>query len=87
MLACKVCNKEQSMKFQHTWKRHFLTHSSDEDKPHKCEVCGKAMVTASELKSHLKSHAKKATKSTKKSDGVPSMEDYGNTNFTGLYNL
>ena len=59
ILACKVCNKEQSMKFQNTWKRHFLTHSSDEDKPHKCEICGKATVTAQQMKSHMNTHSKK----------------------------
>ena len=62
IVACKVCNKEQSMKFQNHWKRHFLTHSSDEDKPHKCAVCGKAMVTAQQLQNHMKSHERKMKK-------------------------
>jgi len=59
ILACRECNKEQSPKYPTTWKRHYLTHASKEEKPHKCPHCDKAFVTSSNLKSHMKSHFKK----------------------------
>lgn len=46
LLACKVCNKEQSLKYPATWKRHFLTHADKEDLPHKCTFCEKRFVTS-----------------------------------------
>ncbi|XP_065644071.1 uncharacterized protein LOC100200420 isoform X8 [Hydra vulgaris] len=59
ILACKICNKEQSLKFAATWKRHYLTHAPKEDLPHKCPFCGKGYVTSTNLKNHLKKHNKK----------------------------
>ena len=58
ILVCIKCNKELSMKFQSTWKRHYLTHVDDAEKPFKCEVCGKAFVQSTQLTSHMKRHAK-----------------------------
>ena len=53
LLACKICNKEMSMKFSSNWKKHYLTHSSDSEKPHKCHHCTKAFITLTSLRSHL----------------------------------
>ncbi|XP_066915830.1 uncharacterized protein [Clytia hemisphaerica] len=55
---CKVCNKEQSLKYQHTWKRHFLTHSNREDLPNKCPTCGKGFITAHDMKKHIENRHK-----------------------------
>ncbi|XP_057301116.1 uncharacterized protein LOC130635704 isoform X1 [Hydractinia symbiolongicarpus] len=63
ILVCKVCNKEQSLKFSHNWKTHYLSHASNEEKPHKCSQCTKAFITAPQLKKHfLKQHEKKQLK-------------------------
>lgn len=51
-LQCKVCGKEQSLKYQHTWKRHFLTHASDEEKPFSCTLCPKSFIRSSQLRNH-----------------------------------
>jgi len=56
VVCCKICSKEQSLKFQSTWKRHYLSHGSAEDKPHKCTHCGKAYVQSCSLKYHIKAH-------------------------------
>lgn len=56
ILVCKICNKEQSLKFSHNWKKHYLSHVSDEEKPHKCPHCPKAFVTAPQVKKHIKAH-------------------------------
>ena len=56
ILVCKICNKEQSLKFSHNWKTHYLSHVSNEEKPHKCQFCPKAFVTAPQLKKHMKQH-------------------------------
>ena len=58
ILVCIKCNEELSMKFQSTWKRHYLTHVDDAEKPFKCQVCGKAFVQPTQLTSHMKRHAK-----------------------------
>lgn len=50
---CKVCSKEQSLKYQHTWKRHFLTHSSKDDLPNKCPHCGKGFIQAHDMRKHV----------------------------------
>jgi len=42
-----------SLKFSSNWKKHYLTHSSDADKPHKCQSCGKAHITATALRNHM----------------------------------
>ena len=55
-LLCKICNKEQSLKFPATWKRHYLTHGTDDDKPHCCSVCGKRFVQAGNLNKHMVTH-------------------------------
>ena len=54
-VLCKVCNKEQSLKYTHTWKRHFLTHSSEDARPHRCTSCGKTFVQSGNLKKHFQS--------------------------------
>ena len=58
VFVCKVCSKEQLWKNRSKWKVHFLTHSSDEDKPHQCDVCGKKFVQAGNMRKHRESHHK-----------------------------
>lgn len=53
-VSCKICNKEQSFKFQSNWRRHYLTHASAEEKPHNCVYCDKSFVQADKLKLHIK---------------------------------
>lgn len=50
------------MKFAHNWKTHFLSHASNEEKPHKCNLCAKGFVTAPQLKKHMKQHEKQVIK-------------------------
>lgn len=62
-MFCKVCSKEQSLKYQHTWKRHFLTHSSKEDLPNKCPTCGQGFITTHDMRKHIeRKHKPKAEK-------------------------
>ena len=56
MLACKICNKEMSLKFSSNWKKHYLTHATDDEKPHKCTMCMKAFITLTALRKHLVKH-------------------------------
>ena len=56
-VLCKICSKEQSLKYQASWKRHYLTHV--DDKPYKCNYCQKSFVQSTQYKSHIKTHAKK----------------------------
>ncbi|XP_066915834.1 zinc finger protein sens-like isoform X19 [Clytia hemisphaerica] len=73
---CKVCSKEQSLKYQHTWKRHFLTHASDSEKPHKCQHCSRSFVQSTQLKSHMKSAHKHSVKVEDASNSFVKMEHY-----------
>ena len=68
IIVCKVCSKEQSIKHQSSWKRHYLTHASDENKPFKCDHCTKAFVQKTALNSHMKKHVK---------EGHQVKEEYG----------
>jgi len=62
IIACKLCGKEQSLKYQFTWKRHYLTHT--ESKPFECEICKKSFIQQFQLKRHMKQHEKKLNKQT-----------------------
>lgn len=62
VLVCKVCNAEQPLKRPADWKRHFLTHVSDDEKPHKCIICGKAFIRREHLVKHAKTHEKASIK-------------------------
>lgn len=42
-----------SLKFSSNWKKHYLTHSSKEDKPHKCQLCDKAFITLTSYRNHM----------------------------------
>ena len=53
ILVCKICNKEMSLKFSSNWKKHYLTHASNDEKPHKCDVCAKAFITLTSLRKHI----------------------------------
>ena len=55
------------MKFSHNWKTHYLSHVSDAEKPHKCQHCPRAFVTAPQLKRHLKQHNSTAPASSQPS--------------------
>ncbi|XP_066915821.1 zinc finger protein sens-like isoform X7 [Clytia hemisphaerica] len=72
ILVCKVCNKEQSLKFAHNWKTHYLQHVSEDERPHKCNICNKGFITAPQLKKHMKQHDKKP----KKEDVKPFQESH-----------
>jgi len=54
IVCCKICDKPQSLKFQASWKRHYLTHASAEEKPFKCRYCERAFVQANALTLHIK---------------------------------
>lgn len=56
LVVCKICNKEQSLKFAFTWKRHYLTHTASGEKPFKCLICGNAYKTKDGLRNHKKKH-------------------------------
>lgn len=46
-----------SLKFASNWRQHYLTHSSKEDRPHKCQFCNKSFIRADALRKHVsKSH-------------------------------
>ena len=62
IVVCKVCNKEQHMKRSADWKRHFLSHADNEEKPFKCALCDKAFVVSYQLKKHMAQHEKQAAK-------------------------
>jgi len=53
IVVCKVCNKEQSLKFSRYWREHFMTHS--DTKPHKCPYCPKSFQKPSQMKKHAQS--------------------------------
>ena len=57
VLLCKECSKEMPMKSgPSSWKRHYLTHASEADRPHKCAVCGKGFIENNKLKLHELKH-------------------------------
>ncbi|XP_057301121.1 uncharacterized protein LOC130635704 isoform X4 [Hydractinia symbiolongicarpus] len=51
IIVCKICNKEAS-KFARNWKPHYLTHVSNEEKPHKCAYCNMGFVSLNSLRNH-----------------------------------
>ena len=58
IIVCKICQKEQSLKFASNWRQHYLTHASNEEKPHKCQQCSKSYIRLDQLKKHVaKTHA------------------------------
>ena len=61
IVVCKVCNKEAS-KSSGKWKIHYLTHVSEEERPHKCDICGAGFVQKIQLTNHMKKHAKEQLK-------------------------
>ena len=73
---CKVCNKEQSLKYQHTWKRHFLTHAKSDERPHKCPHCPKTFVQSTHLKGHMKNIHKDLVKKEDPPNSFVKMEQY-----------
>lgn len=52
IIVCKICNKEAA-KNPGNWKVHYLTHASNEEKPHKCHICNKGFVQSNKLKTHM----------------------------------
>lgn len=55
IIVCKICNKEQSLRFAGNWRQHYMTHS--EKKPHTCPHCSKSFIRADRLRQHIqKSH-------------------------------
>jgi len=60
LVCCKICSKEQSLSNQGTWKRHYLTHASEAEKPYPCTYCAKRFSRSDVLKIHTKNvHEKK----------------------------
>ena len=59
ILVCKICNKEMNMKRTDTWKVHYFTHVSNENKPYKCPHCDQGFVQPAPLNKHIqKKHGK-----------------------------
>lgn len=60
VLVCKICNKEMNLKRTDTWKVHYYTHVSNENKPYKCPHCDQGFVQPAPLNKHIeKKHRKK----------------------------
>ena len=75
MLACKICNKEMSLKFSSNWKKHYLTHSSNDEKPHKCNICNKGFITLTSLTKHQVARHSMHQASFLKMEGIlPSLD-------------
>ena len=53
ILVCKICNKEQSLRFSNNWRQHYLTHAAHNEKPHKCQHCNKSFIRADRLRQHV----------------------------------
>ena len=51
---CRICNKEQNIKYRGNWKAHFNTHS--DIKPFNCDLCGKSFAQKIHLQRHNKSN-------------------------------
>ena len=69
ILVCKQCNKEMNMKRTDTWKVHYYTHVSNDDKPHKCQYCDQGFVQPNQLNRHVqKKHANKLNVGTFKEE-------------------
>lgn len=73
LVVCKICNKEQSLKYCNTWKRHYSFHF-DDVRPHQCDVCDKSFKQSCDLKRHKKTHDKNEDIST--SVGKPDIKNY-----------
>ena len=73
---CKICSKEQSLKYQHTWKRHFLTHSSKEDLPNKCPICGQGFIQSHDMKRHMQRKHNTPKEEKIKSEPLPQQPYY-----------
>ena len=69
--VCKVCNKEQSLKFPSNWRTHYFTHAGDEEKPYQCEICKKGFITLTSYNAHMKKQhsAKQAQHANMKTEG------------------
>ena len=53
IVACRICNKEQSLKFSSNWYKHYVTHS--DKKPHQCPHCEKSFVRGDAMRKHVQS--------------------------------
>ena len=51
---CKICGREQPKDRKSDWKRHWLTHASNDQMPHKCEICNKGFVQKGTYTNHMK---------------------------------
>ena len=53
IIVCKICNKEQSLKFAGNWRQHYMTHSAK--KPFSCPHCPKTFIRGDQMRKHVQS--------------------------------
>jgi len=74
IVVCRICNREQSLKFSSNWYKHYMTHS--DKKPFQCPHCPKSFVRGDVMRKHIQSkHGGNDASSTQVDD---SMQIQGN---------
>ena len=82
IIVCKMCDKEAS-KYQRDWKTHYLSHVSDDQKPHQCKICNRGFIKPGQLSKHMeKVHSVSGAAPTKKEEfSIPKMEPFSGYDF------
>ncbi|XP_066915826.1 zinc finger protein 236-like isoform X12 [Clytia hemisphaerica] len=82
IIVCKVCNKEAS-KYQRDWKTHYLSHVSDDQKPHQCKICNRGFIKPGLLSKHMeKMHGGAVESFSKKEEfSIPKTEPFPSHDF------
>ncbi|XP_066915827.1 zinc finger protein 236-like isoform X13 [Clytia hemisphaerica] len=81
IIVCKVCDKKSS-KFQHDWKTHYLSHVSDDQKPHQCKICNRGFIKPGLLTKHMeKVHGVSGSSVKKEEFSIPKAESFSGYDF------